>query len=1469
MKKINNFLKINFIIVLILIFFANNVFAIDTELNENHFFFCNEQELCDNLFEPNEIIYLETTYPEFRYDIEIYKNDVIYETYNNIQLPMTIDLSSGLYVFNINYEDNTFIKNLVIGTSIEDNDIYDEDRTTVDPLKEEKRNNLFYIVLFVIVILLIVILLKTKKKSKPKPVKKTKNRRKNRRYMKCLFVFIFLFMLSCSVFAFDLLEDLEINRSDLEELYPYPEEVSLTIIPNNKHYEIYVPIVSYDNLLGDILNDRIKILNENKEEITSEKIKIDASHVLLADKDELKIWSARHPLRSEPMMRNFPSTTPFIVGSYVRLNNYYDQYPINENKNSLIRRTRKNLELFFGRDLITSLIREDLLVPMPYLLTIIVENQQYNTQNFEEKEEVYYLDFSNATVFPAGTLEDIKINLKYEDKTIDYIKTDDEYNVVQSMIKEYGWKNQKTTIADLSSFNYRDLFKYKNHFNNNQIIFTKFDLVNDKTFDLFFKDIEIKDILVAPDFLKGPKYHKEQGLQEIFVLTKPITEDETQERYLLVDVFHNYEEKVTISESLTNKNNTDSGRWYNLIDNHINLNDLDEFRDYSFPNLSVAFNLEENRISVYFEPFKGQNQITPTFISLPLKVENKDGRKVNGRFLFRINDQEELDVYFYIERLEVVKRISQNEFHLLNMNLDLENSNYYLSILNNTEERIIENNLTLPTNESYLETINNFNFVYSNYEDEKDKKLIDFTVAKLLTEEENTETINLSLFKPYMVIGEDNYTERLEQLIEEKYNLLKEIEYIKKLGLTDVDFITEDFDIDKKRLELIRKGRLGQICDPSEKISGTNEYLFNIRPENEIETSVYACAGNANFNNTWIDSYKYCYKEGNLWKWSSFVKWNDASLTHPVRKECAPIDKRRAEIAKTATTDDPCNPEKMMFDYATRQELSLFNIKHTDKDSYVYVCTGDGRARVCDVKEQKWLPIFDPKNTRDPEHPVRGCIIEPVEEPEEPVKEIECVSGGEGTLPDPIIVCTPEDLDNVRNDLKKFYRQGQDIDLRDYDFKPIGESKMISDSERDVDVPVVNSFEGLYDGGNYTISNLVIEVEDQSNVGLFGLSKGIIRNVNIDNFRIESKKTGDAHVSSTGILLGENLERGNIYNTTIKNSTVRGYSSVGAIGRNKGTILNSKIITEDGTNTVVFGNQNVGGLVGYNEKTGNIKDCSSENIWVRINTNNPVNSFYFGGLVGTNEYGKITSSKVENLRIRSEEANIVGGFVGRNYGEYNDHISESNVKNTFVVGEKHVGGFVGVSSGEAKEYVIGQTADISQSFVENVEVKGEENVGGFVGLNRDSFIHSSYGINIDVNGHQNIGGFVGSNSGTQSEDPSVIVDSFVKEVNVVGEGNNVGGFAGLNLYIIYNSYVTGDVKGNDYVGCFIGNNFYEGEFKYYDENLISKINVTYFSNGNNRGFMGSTWPSNFATYHQENLFNTVIENNGCRLKLNK
>jgi len=227
-------------------------------------------------------------------------------------------------------------------------------------------------------------------------------------------------------------------------------------------------------------------------------------------------------------------------------------------------------------------------------------------------------------------------------------------------------------------------------------------------------------------------------------------------------------------------------------------------------------------------------------------------------------------------------------------------------------------------------------------------------------------------------------------------------------------------------------------------------------------------------------------------------------------------------------------------------------------------------------------------------------------------------------------------------------------------------------------------FAGEFDGNGHKISNLSLDFDFISDVGLFGFlaSGGKVTDLGVENVNI----TGDGHV---GGLVGLNWEGtvSDCYSTGSVTGDTWGVGSL--VGRIwKGTVSDCY------STGSVTGNASVGGLVGHSN-FGTVNNSSS--------TGSVTGVEHVGGLVGYNGY---SSSSVSNSystgSVTGDED--VGGLVGRN--------SEGTVSNSYssgsVTGDVKVGGLVGYN-------------DFSSSSVSNSystgSVTGDEYVGGLVGRN--------------------------------------------------------------------------------------------------------------------------------------------------------
>jgi len=295
--------------------------------------------------------------------------------------------------------------------------------------------------------------------------------------------------------------------------------------------------------------------------------------------------------------------------------------------------------------------------------------------------------------------------------------------------------------------------------------------------------------------------------------------------------------------------------------------------------------------------------------------------------------------------------------------------------------------------------------------------------------------------------------------------------------------------------------------------------------------------------------------------------------------------------------------------------------------------------------------------------------------------DVACNSGGTGTEEEPFMICTAEDLFNIRNDLTLYYKQGKNIDLgttpynEEGGFTPIGDGTI--------------NFTGTLNGNGYKIKSLYIYTERNNYTGLFGFaSNANIENVILEDVNIAGSGLVGALVGATdGTTISNCRSSGNLTNNSER--------SGGLVGQTQ----NSTIV--DSYSTVnVIGQGQVGGLVGNNNSSTITNSYSTGTV--------TGNNYYTGGLVGVNNMATITNSySTESVT----GYNIVGGFVGYNIG---GTIVDSYATGA-VDGTDTVGGFVGLneSSSISNSYSIGR-------------VNADNTSGGLVGINQYSTVSGSF-----------------------------------------------------------------------------------------------------------------------------------------------
>ena len=377
--------------------------------------------------------------------------------------------------------------------------------------------------------------------------------------------------------------------------------------------------------------------------------------------------------------------------------------------------------------------------------------------------------------------------------------------------------------------------------------------------------------------------------------------------------------------------------------------------------------------------------------------------------------------------------------------------------------------------------------------------------------------------------------------------------------------------------------------------------------------------------------------------------------------------------------------------------------------------------------------------------------------------------GGNGTETDPYQISHICHLQNIDEDditidgvaytnlLDKNYILVSGIDANytsswnnEQGFNPIGDN--------------TDSFDGTFDGGGFTLSNLTIDRVDDDYIGVFGYSTGTIKDIVLDNTDI----TGNENVG-------------------------------GLVGQNEGTI-NSSIASGS-----VVGNTNVGGFVGTNNN-----GTYSDDTWCT-----PVNADSSLLAVGLNNGGDIDGiTTYENCTIvvTANDVQNINDNLSGHYIVVND-IDLSTINNFNPIGNSSSNSFDGTFDGagftlsnltinrSAEDYigVFGySTGTIKDITVDSVDITGNERIGGLVGSNYGTIANSSSSGSIV--GEQFIGGIAGWNDGTGTIDNSSSSGSVVS----VSLASNIGGFVGRNYGTIENSSSSGSVIGKNIVGGFVG-----------------------------------------------------------------
>lgn len=317
------------------------------------------------------------------------------------------------------------------------------------------------------------------------------------------------------------------------------------------------------------------------------------------------------------------------------------------------------------------------------------------------------------------------------------------------------------------------------------------------------------------------------------------------------------------------------------------------------------------------------------------------------------------------------------------------------------------------------------------------------------------------------------------------------------------------------------------------------------------------------------------------------------------------------------------------------------------------------------------------------------------------------------------IIKTAQDLQNIKNNLG-----GKYILMGDIDLSSISAWEAIGATES-------SAFSGTFDGNGYSIKNLTTGFALYN--GLFGVVTGTIKNLNLDNVRIDTvtKPDGTSTVStSAGAVAG--WLKGTISNVSVTNSYIYGgLMAGGLVGSSGGNITNS--YTE---NTTVTGNGYLGGLTG--SLTGVISHSYSlSQVIAKGGTNltgaitggdgdttktGSINDVYFDSRISGVTTAVGPSGTLASETLVKDLANLTGSFDSSIWNTSGEHptlwASSKSLTGATVYGLTENTIFAGLQSGSLSVDVEGTTFNVQLSGTDTLKeslekIKAEFEKRGF------------------------------------------------------------------------------------------------------------------------------------------------------------
>ena len=436
---------------------------------------------------------------------------------------------------------------------------------------------------------------------------------------------------------------------------------------------------------------------------------------------------------------------------------------------------------------------------------------------------------------------------------------------------------------------------------------------------------------------------------------------------------------------------------------------------------------------------------------------------------------------------------------------------------------------------------------------------------------------------------------------------------------------------------------------------------------------------------------------------------------------------------------------------------------------------------------------------------------------------------GSGTTSDPYLIYNESQLAQMANFLNQSsvqFKLMKDLDVSNY----ISQN---SPSEGWQPIGVQSSpFMGRLDGNGHTISGLFINRSSTDYVGFFGyLRFATINNLNINATYIKGH-------DNVGSIAGYS-ENSKISNCYVHLSTITGSSNVGGIVGYAKTGYSSYAISNCTVFSIINGAQNTGGIVGYADdmpisssqihgtinggaSAGGIVGYAKSSTYFKLESVTYSGSISgtgnIGGIVGTLE-SSIESTTITSAYSQGKISNTTGNYTGGIIGYYSGVIGEMTNCYHFgdIQGKDFVGGIIGGSDDENDEQrpyyqystsntSINNTSKYTNTTIQTISftskidnctavgnISGNNYVGGIIGREyprRVYFYVSHDGGSYTV--------YNSSSSSRYLYRNGILIERF--SYNVLKPLDKE-----YNTYLdIINSYYSGVISGNNYVGGLAG-----------------------------------------------------------------